>query len=184
MQAEVPRITSDDATQNLSDGTHTVGAARTDAQHHLGAHDAANEHAEQMPVLGPGNEDVAQTDQIELHNQGVEAGDVSELLALAATARAVVQHIALVIRDGVIGAGAAVQVARVAGELRARIQLRRCEDDAGHEPGGGYFAEEDDEYGAQLPDAKVANHIGDDVAARCRRWSSGNPSTFILWAGM
>lgn len=118
-----------------------------------------------MPILGPGNENVSQTDQIELHDERIKAGDIVELFTFAATARALVQHIALVIRDAVIGAGAA-QIAGVAGEFRAWIQLGRGEDDAGHEPCGGYFAEEDDKYGAQLPNAKVADHIANDIAAR------------------
>lgn len=147
VQAEVACVAGDHAAEDLGNGTHAVGAARADAKHHFGTQHAANEHPKQMPVLRPGDEDVTQTDQIELHDQRVKAGHVLELLALAAGACELVQHITLIIADVVRIAGA-VQVARVTGVLRAGIQLGGGEDDAGHEPCGGYLAQKDDEYGA------------------------------------
>jgi len=163
------------STNNLRHCTHTISAPRTDSQHHLGAHNAAYEDTKQMPVLRPGHKDVPQADQVELHDQGVEAGIVGELLALAAASSGFIQDIALVIRDTEVGVTTADQVAGIASELRDGIELRSGEDDAGHEPGGGDFAQEDDEDGPQLPDAKVTHHIRDDIATRrywCRRWRS------------
>lgn len=147
VQTEVSCIACDHAAQDLRNGAHAVCAAGTYAQHHFGAQHAANEHAEQMPVLCPGNEYVAQANQIELHDQGVKAGHIVELLALAAAACQLVYHITLVIRH-IVGIAAAVQITCVAGELGAGIQFGCSEDDAGHEPGGGYLAQKDDENGA------------------------------------
>lgn len=148
VQTEVPSIACDYAAQDLRNGTHAVGAAGTNAQHHFGTQHATNEHAEQMPVLCPGNEYVAQTNQIELHDQRVKAGHIVELLALGAAACQFINHITLVIRHIVAIAAATIQVARIAGELSAGIQFGCGEDNAGHEPGGGYLAQKDDENGA------------------------------------
>lgn len=123
-----------------------------------------------MPVLCPGDEYVAHANQIELHDQRVKAGHIVELLALAAAACQLVYHITLVIRYIEAIAAAAIQVARIAGELSAGIQFGCGEDDAGHEPGGGYLAQKDDENGAQLPDAKVAHNVTNDIAARWSCW--------------
>lgn len=171
VQTKIPSISSDYSTQNLGYSAHTIGAPRADAQHHLGAHNAAYKNSEQMPVLSPCHEDVPQADQIELHDQGVETGYVVELLALGAGASGLVQDIALVIRNTKTGVAAASQITGVAGELRAGIKFRSGEDDAGHEPGGRDFAQENYEDGSQLPDAKVAYNIGDDIATGwCWRW--------------
>lgn len=106
MQTKVACVARDNAAHDLRNCTHAVGAARADSHHHFGTQHAANEHAKQMPILCPRDEYVTQTNQIELHDQRVEAGHIFELLALAAAACELVEHIALVIADvvGICGA--------------------------------------------------------------------------------
>lgn len=170
MQAEIIDQARGRAAAEQAPDADDVDAPRTEHTHQPCDHHATDEHSKEMPILGPGHEDVAQADQIELHDERAKGVCVVELQALSHRVVGLAmgdQHIALIVRDGRV-LGAAIG-ARIAPVLLVGVQLGSCEYDEGHEPGSRQLAQKDDQHGAQLPDAKVTQHMRDDVSCS-RLW--------------
>lgn len=172
MQAEVIDQTCADSAAEQTQNAGDIDTTRTEDSHQAGGNDAAKEHAKEMPVLGPGDEDVAQTNQIELHDERVEAPSIVELLALSQRIVSIAighQYGALILCDAAV-LGDTIDTS-VAAKFLVGIDVWSRKNDAGHEPSSGNLAQKDDQHRSQLPDAKFAQNPCDNIIRLTLCWS-------------